>query len=852
MIVIAILVHLGQNFLKQYIDQKGGEAQLKRALCWMFLRSCLSVVIRLLCCWVLLSLLIAGPVAWRLYRYNSVLGGTELRFCQCTQFLHSQDHCDVHFGEVDFTSEGFQQRWAVYANLTQMGLVSNISDCHPSWTNAQGPAAQTLMDQAEAWLLDRPLQQTFLPVFLLLVLLTLFAAGLLLPIVPEFFVLIFNIFVPVLLLAFTFFLVQFRVLGAITQERYFGYELNREVWSYMLQVTLLGAMIGLGFSRFIRTFMHRYYSRSLHRAFYAKGENCTWADVRRNIYCPMLLINATVNDYMQLGDSKPFSYMTFTQLFSGGSRLGYYSAYGQRPLARTAALSGGAIDGFILGDSDSMSLRFWLEASGFFMGDFVSISRSPGEWVRVQRYLALLVLEVVYILLFIASWLTSAHGKGNSSNNCEMQLRLVRVAAWWWLSIGILSFFSFFDCLGWLQHSPVIRTMQQATMFYYQSPRPPRSVYLSDGGVLENTGILALLQRGQRRIVAVYCGEEAKGQEMGCLHKLLQTMHDEDIGYLYDLKDPRRGPLYAIRECAWYNGYLLELGIFYYDHPEQDDNILTVLRNKIPPGRPSSIWKHLSEEEVLNLQPAELDETFKDMEQSDLGGCCCDCCHKTWCNRCMGRFPSPPTANQFLTPQMFNALCRLGYDLPAEVSKFFHTPLVAPLLKSKKSPRLDLDYISSSNVLILGGGGGFAALAGALQVAGGVILHARDSGRFQCDHDFTKLIRKVMGYKLQRQQHLLPKNALFLRKVEKSVADYQVWLDRHRALANMPFTTPLNMTFKDGEGWMVAGEEADWKRRRLEMTSLPEEPGDSGKLEEEDLENFSFEAMVAANDVRFD
>ena len=47
--------------------------------------------------------------------------------------------------------------------------------------------------------------------------------------------------------------------------------------------------------------------------------------------------------------------MTFTQLFSGGSRLGYYSAYGQRPLARTAALSGGAIDGFILGDSDSMS-----------------------------------------------------------------------------------------------------------------------------------------------------------------------------------------------------------------------------------------------------------------------------------------------------------------------------------------------------------------------------------------------------------------------------------------------------------------------------------------------------------------
>ena len=34
-----------------------------------------------------------------------------------------------------------------------------------------------------------------------------------------------------------------------------------------------------------------------------KAQQGTWADVRRNIYCPMLLINATVNDYMQASDS---------------------------------------------------------------------------------------------------------------------------------------------------------------------------------------------------------------------------------------------------------------------------------------------------------------------------------------------------------------------------------------------------------------------------------------------------------------------------------------------------------------------------------------------------------------------
>ena len=83
---------------------------------------------------------------------------------------------------------------------------------------------------------------------------------------------------------------------------------------------------------------------------------------------------------LQLGDSKPFSYMTFTQLFSGGSRLGYYSAYGQRPLARTAALSGGAIDGFILGDSDSMS--FLVQAGCLEAGGYLKICLHTRELRR--------------------------------------------------------------------------------------------------------------------------------------------------------------------------------------------------------------------------------------------------------------------------------------------------------------------------------------------------------------------------------------------------------------------------------------------------------------------------------------
>lgn len=90
-----------------------------------------------------------------------------------------------------------------------------------------------------------------------------------------------------------------------------------------------------------------------------------------------------------------------------------------------------------------------------------------------------------------------------------------------------------------MQRSPYVRTLQQATRFYYQrlrqqtrvlgfallflgvfdrrqfhqrSPSPPRSVYISDGGVMENSGILALMQRRCKRILAVYAGEEKKGK----------------------------------------------------------------------------------------------------------------------------------------------------------------------------------------------------------------------------------------------------------------------------------------------------------------------------------------------------
>ncbi|CAJ1394813.1 unnamed protein product [Effrenium voratum] len=644
------MVHMAQGVLKQHMVQRS-DAGFKRALCWTFLRSCLAVLVRLLALWVMLTAFIEGPVAWRLQRYSSVLGGNELRFCQCAKFIREGAAAST-CGEVllgSHESPTLQQRWGIYLNST-------AADCQEVFSSA-GESSEDLVSRAEGWLLHRPLGETFLPVFLLFLVSGLFLAVLLLPIIPEFFVGVFNLFVPVLLLSLTFFLVQFRVLSPITQEKYFSLHLNSRLWARAMQCCLFLAIVGLGFSRFFRTFTHRYYSRSLHRAFYAGGKNCTWSQVRRNPYCPMFLLGATANDYLQVGDGEPSSYVTFSQLHAGGSRLGYFWAYGRRPLARTAALSGGAIDGFIMAKNDSLSLRFWLEALGFFMGDFVRVGRQRKEWTRLEQVLSLLAIELGYVCLFFAISLAVPPADLGS---CKTARRLALAAALQALIVTGLSFFSFLPCLGWMQRSPYVRTLQQATRFYYQSPSPPRSVYISDGGVMENSGILALMQRRCKRILAVYAGEEKKGKELNCLHKLLSKMHEEDIGYLFDLSEPRRGPLHTLKECGESGESFLELGIFYHNDPET--GILTLVRNKVPPDWDQPVLQHLSEEEVMGLADPELDLTLP-LKQTKLGGCCCDCCHRHCCNRCMGRFPTPPTANQFLTPQMFNSLCRLGREL---------------------------------------------------------------------------------------------------------------------------------------------------------------------------------------------
>mmetsp|Transcript_87774 Transcript_87774/g.272825 ORF Transcript_87774/g.272825 Transcript_87774/m.272825 type:complete len:126 (-) Transcript_87774:83-460(-) len=96
-----------------------------------------------------------------------------------------------------------------------------------------------------------------------------------------------------------------------------------------------------------------------------------------------------------------------------------------------------------------------------------------------------------------------------------------------------------------------------------------------------------------------------------------------------------------------------------------------LVKNRLPPCMAGELVRGLlTEEEVLGrAAPAGHDPRLGKMRQAELGGCCCDGCHATLCNRCCGRFPAPPTANQWLTPQLFSSLCRLGHAVSGPAVK---------------------------------------------------------------------------------------------------------------------------------------------------------------------------------------
>eukprot|EP00932_Pfiesteria_piscicida_P006957 SRR837773.1694.p1 GENE.SRR837773.1694~~SRR837773.1694.p1 ORF type:complete len:457 (-),score=64.71 SRR837773.1694:81-1250(-) len=321
-------------------------------------------------------------------------------------------------------------------------------------------------------------------------------------------------------------------------------------------------------------------------------------------------------------------------------------------------------------------------------------------------------------VFFIAA---SIWSQSDQEENCRSAEEMYSISLYIGVTLFVLSFFGFVPFLEFFVHSPMIRQIHMAMRYYHVSEKPPSMIYVSDGGVQDCTGVLQLMLRRSGRILLVLAAEDPDDE----LHVLRETMRlavARKLGAFYDPKDPRRDVSLLLDEFKDdKNQTFLHIGISYgwnrdegtsaagraEGHLRQTGHLL-VVKCRLPPSWAGELLEGpLTEAEVASTAMVPATETVgegiaesgalcgKDgtdlvgngapetigmqserstttyglrkhgepVQQTQLAGCCCNCCHVMGCCNIGPKFPHVSNVNQCLTPALFSCLARLGRRL---------------------------------------------------------------------------------------------------------------------------------------------------------------------------------------------
>jgi len=490
--------------------------------------------------------------------------------------------------------------------------------------------------------------------------------------------------------------IQYRTYGPVTGQPLIWDWLpfDHATWNGFVAFCLVGSFLLVPFYNDCQRLWHWYYLRSLQQNFFASGEDVFIQRLSECPQCPLLLLTGTVSDYKPLGATSSISEISFSALHTGSEKTGYVRTPQYRSLAKCAALTAaGCLDAISLSMTHHLRFRFWLEVLNLSWGDYILFKHREPRVVRwaaakvsdsSRRRLTWLMHRLPNLLLtllsgsfFIAGWHLA---KDSGAQECPGAKSMVATSVLMNCALFVLSFFACMPGLGWLMFSPQYRQFHQATMFHFQAEKPPGLLYVTDGGVQDCTGVVQLLRRRCERILLVLAAADPQ-DELGVLRAAMSVAAAERLGSFYDPDDPRRDVRILLEEYGRdKSASCLRMGIHYGWGGARDaggaTGMLVVVKNRLPPaleGLP--VQPLLTEEEILGgvawgprkaVKPDE-DCEAGDLRLVDLGGFgCCDCCHRRGCNF-GAKFPHLTGANYlWLTPQLFNGLCRLGHEVSQE------------------------------------------------------------------------------------------------------------------------------------------------------------------------------------------
>mmetsp|Transcript_1271 Transcript_1271/g.1714 ORF Transcript_1271/g.1714 Transcript_1271/m.1714 type:complete len:983 (+) Transcript_1271:43-2991(+) len=549
-------------------------------------------------------------------------------------------------------------------------------------------------------------------------------ASICLPILPSLLSVVVAILGPAFIFLFMVDLTKFRVYGSLTEARLFGvFAFNKQQWVWFTTGMSFFALIFIPFYQSLRAVMHNYYRRILRNSYFKDGEDTLVkhflkeTQIEASAYAPFFLFMGTASDFCREGDTSvnaSTSEISFSPLHIGSEKTGYISTPEFLLLSKTTALSGaGGMDAIGLGLNDQLVMRFWTETLNLTWGDYILFQPKALKFIRkvakmsmcrklldhkslvwlILRLPAILVWDIIFVLFALGS-LKASHGHG-VGEACDWARDLY---LWGFGALTLFTFISFLWWLGgfkWVSFSPIMRLAHQISRHYYRGNGPPPMIYVTDGGAYDCTTLTQLVLRRTERIFLVLAAMDPN-DELGVLRTAMDDCVARKLCSFYDPEHPKRDiKVYLDRFKEDTSMPHMHIGINYgWSEGKEEAGTLIIVKNRLRQTADASgkttihslhtIEPWLTEEEITgtacedDASDYSVDYGFDfDREEWDhlkgaeeLGGvCCCDSCH----HRCNfgKKWPQLTGVNYlWLSPMLFNMLCRLGHSesaVPAEI-----------------------------------------------------------------------------------------------------------------------------------------------------------------------------------------
>ena len=307
--------------------------------------------------------------------------------------------------------------------------------------------------------------------------------------------------------------------------------------------------------------------------------------------------------------------------------MGYYETPRWLALSK-AMVTSGAAGSPTMGAYDlGASIRFLMMHANANLGTWMAF---PSKNLKKVRTIDMMIMISVYMLLF------QGHEQ-QQLDNVELGHVCIMTAFVVLLLFIVCSFFRY-EIFRWTQFSPMIRSIHSVTGHNYVNSRPPPMLNLTDGGHVDNLGILPLIWR---KCDVILCSDAGADPELEWWSICNALGIASENGLIRLKKCPK-----ILKDCTEVSNWCSER-VKKWQYSKQ--NLCLVVEFEYVDALCQGYGERLKDAKIILIKmrgdlphinhhgdayPEDNDDFKHDNFITGHVGCCCACCEESSCSNC--------------------------------------------------------------------------------------------------------------------------------------------------------------------------------------------------------------------------